>query len=209
MPADEGEQLREGLRRMIAGDGAGLDLDSSDQWVIHAVREPCPFFRALPILLPPGAVLYMEGVLIAPYVAGFYERNAAANPVAVARDCISPIPDVFHVSFSAQVISSLCELADERPESDLFDHIKAYHDESLLFTYHDAFAGELRVSGRLPESAIREFCAAVGATYTQEPTKQRDMEQLRRILCALENPDGVRIAREPFWRRLWNFITRR
>lgn len=209
MPASERELLIDGLRGAIRGDGAGIDLDSPTQWVIESVREPIPFFRALCSLLPANAVLYMEGTSIAPYVAGFYERHAASNTVAVIRDCISPIPDVFHVSFSTAVIDGLCELAGERDNSELFDHIKAYHDGTLIFTFHDAFDGQLRVSGRVSESSIRNLSAAVGGTYTQEPTKQRDMEQLRSFLWALENPDKVRFTREPFWRRIWHFITRR
>ena len=208
MPASEREQLLVGLRAAIRGEGAGIDLDSPTQWVIELVRDPILFFRALPALLPADAILYMEGTSIAPYVAGFYERHAATNTVPVVRDCISPVPDIFHVSFSTAVIEGLCEMAEERAVPELFDHIKAYRDSTLIFTYHDAFDGQLRVSGRLSESIIRDLCAAVGSTYTQEPTKQRDMDQMRRILCALENPDKVRFAREPLWRRVWQFITR-
>ena len=208
MPASEREQLMDGLRGMLRGDGAGIDLDSPNQWVIESVREPVPFFRALATLLPSGGVLYFEGTSIAPYVAGFYERHAAIDIVPVVRDCITPVPDFFHVSFSSAVVDGLCELADERTTPELFDHIKAYHGAALVFTYHDAFDGQLRVTGRLPESVIREFCATLGGTYSQEPTKQRDPEQMRHFLWALENPDKVRIAREPIWKRVWHFITR-
>jgi hypothetical protein len=209
MPASERKQLMDGLRGVLRGDGPGIDLDSPTHWVIVSVREPVPFFRALAKLLPDGAVLYMEGTSIAPYVAGFYERHAATDTVPVARDCISPVPDVFHVVFSPAVVDGLCELAEERANPELFDHIKAYHDGTLIFTYHDAFDGQLRVSGRLPESVILEFSSLMGGTYTQEATKQRDPEQLRRFLWLLENPDKMRVAREPIWKRIWHLITRK
>jgi hypothetical protein len=209
MRSKEHEELTDGLRDILSGKREGLDLDSPTHWVIDGVRQPVRFLRAIPILLPPHGVLYTEGTEIAPFVAGFYERHAAANPTDVVRDGISPVPDVFHVSFSPAVIDGLCEMAEERPVQELFNHIKAYCDASLVFTYHDAFDGMLRVSGRVPESTIRDFCAVVGGTYTQEPTKQRDMEQIRRFLWALENPDKVRIERPSFWRRVWKFITGR
>ncbi|RBP41490.1 hypothetical protein DES53_107323 [Roseimicrobium gellanilyticum] len=205
----EREELIEGLQDIIEGGGGGLDLDTPAHWAIDGIQEPIAFFRALSILLPPGGVLYMEGTSIAPCVAGFYERHAFAEPVPVVRDGISPIPEVFHVSFTPEVIDGLCDMVRERPLEQLFNHIKAYHNTSLVFTYHDAFVDELRVSGRVAEDTIRDFCAVLGATYCQEATKQRDMEQVRRFLWALENPDKARIKPEPLWRRLWNAITGR
>lgn len=205
----EREELIGGLRKIIAEGGGGLDLDSPVHWVIDGILEPIAFFRAISILLPPGGALYMEGISIAPYVAGFYERHAFVDPVPVAQDGISPVPEVFHVSFTPEVIEGLCHLVSERPPEQLFNHIKAYHNASLVFTYHDAFVDELRVNGGVAEDAIHEFCTALGASYTQEVTKQRDMEQVRRFLWALENPDKIRIKREPLLRRLWNTITGR
>jgi hypothetical protein len=211
MPPSEREQLMNGLRAALRGEHAGIDLEPGKQWVIWSIREPIPFFRALTRLLPAGGVLYMEGTEIAPYVAGFYERHAPTDTVPVVRDTISPEPDIFHVSFSPAVIDGLCELAGERESSELFDHIKGYHNGALVFTYHDAFDGQLRVAERVPESVIREFCELLGGTYTQEATQARDPEHrdLRRILWALENPDKVRILPEPIWKRVWRFITGR
>lgn len=208
MSPNEREQLMDSLRRMLREHGAGIDLDSPTQWVIQSLREPAPFFRAMGKLLPEGGTLYMEGISIAPYVAGFYERHAATETVPVVRDCISPEPEIFHVSFSPAVVEGLCELAAERRTSELFDHIKAYHDSALIFSYHDAFDGRMCVTGRRAESVFREFCEMLGGSYSQEATRQRDPEQLRRFLWALENPDKVKMAREPFWKRVWHFIRR-
>jgi hypothetical protein len=206
MPPSERDQLISGLRGILSGEGAGIDLDSPTQWVLESVRQPVPFFRALPMLLPSGAVLYFEGTTIAPYVAGFYERHAATETVPVVRDCIVPVPEVFHVAYSAPVINGLCELAGERETTELFDHIKAYHDAALLFTYHDAFDGQLRISDRLPESVIRDFCATLECTYTQEITKLRDPEQIQRLLLAIENYGEGRPARTSLWKRIWRFF---
>jgi hypothetical protein len=44
MPASERKQLMDGLRGVLRGDGAGIDLDSPTHWVIVSVREPVLFF---------------------------------------------------------------------------------------------------------------------------------------------------------------------
>ena len=88
-------------------------------------------------------------------------------------------------------------------DAEMFDHIKAYRGQSLLFTFHDAFDGWLLVSEHLPDDAIARFCQALGVSRRREETKRRDPEQLRRILWAFENPHKVRIAGESWWRRLW------
>src|SRR6266478_6622574 len=47
----------------------------------------------------------------------------------------------------------------------LFDHIKAYRGESLLFTFHDAFDGWLCISEHVPGSTVAEFCRAPGVSH--------------------------------------------
>ena len=128
--------------------------------------------------------------------------------MAVIRDTLFPVPDCYHVSFLPEVIARLCELETTRPLNELFDHVKAYHGESLLFTFHDAFTTDLLISGEISETAVAGFSNHIDACYCREPNvNKRDPEQLRRFLWALENPDKVKIAGEPWWRRIWRRLT--
>jgi hypothetical protein len=165
----ERERLKDSLRGMIDGRGDGIDLDTQFRWVVEQIKQPEPFFASLPFLLPTDAILYFEGTTIAPEIAGFYELHRASNAVAVARDTIFPIPDVFHVAFSPGVAEQLRELAANRPWPAMFDHIKAYQRESMLFTFHDAFDGQLQISEKIAESLVAEFCSSLGASYQREP----------------------------------------
>ena len=203
------EELKDQLRAMAAGRGDGIDLDTPFHWVIEDLTHPVSFFERLPDLLPADSILYVEGTSIATDVAEFYLSNRAPNAVAVVRDTIAPVPDVYHFAFSCDVCATLRRFAESRRVSEMFDHIKGYRGETLLFTFHDAFDGWLRISEHLPDETVARFCRELGVSCRREETRQRDPEQLRRLLWALENPDKVkiRIEGEPWWRRIWRQVT--
>jgi hypothetical protein len=193
---------------MVAGRGDGIDLDTPFHWVIEDLKQPVAFFEQLPVLLPPDSILYVEGVTIAKDVAAFYSSHHARNAVDVSRDIIAPVPDVYHFTFSPDVSSGLLEFARNRPIPELFNHIKAYRGESLLFTFHDAFDDCLRISEHVPQATVERFCQALGVSIRREETKKRDPEQLRILLRSLEYPHEFRFG-ESWWRRLWTRWTGR
>lgn len=209
--SDLRETLKDQLRAMAAGRGDGIDLDTPFHWVIENLKRPDAFFQSLPILLPPDSILYVEGTRIAPDLATFYSSHRAFNAVDVARDTIAPVPDIYHFNFSPDVSDALRKFAESRPVAEMFDHIKAYHGQTLLFTFHDAFDGWLRISEKIPEENVVRFCETLGVTKRREETKQRDPEQLRKLLWAFEHPDKVKlkVEGESWWRRLWRQWTRK
>lgn len=208
-PEIDPEAFKRELRTMLAGTGNGIDLDTPSQWTIEGITKPEPFFRSLRALLPTEAILYFEGRSIAKDVAAFYLHHRACNAVAVIRDCVFPVPDIHHVAFSEELLAQLESWSLTRPTEELFHHIKAYCQESLLFTFHDAFAGCLRISEHVSETAVQDLCRGLGVTARREPTKRRDLEQLRGLLWMMENPEQVRFTGEPWWRRLWRRWTLR
>jgi hypothetical protein len=209
MNATEREGLKEQLRVLAAGRGDGIDLDSVDRWVVEGLRDPITFFRHLGDLVPPDSILYFEGSAIIPEAAQFYEKNRAANAVCVVRDSIFPVPEVFHVAMNPGVIETLLELLSKHPAEACFHHVKAYREDKLLFTFHDAFDGScLLVSDRLPEDSVRTFTSTLGGTCRREPNvNKRDPEQLRRFLWALENPHKLRMN-WPWWKKALFFWKR-
>ena len=142
---------------MVAGRGDGIDLDTPFHWVIEGLKQPVPFFQHLPELLPPDSILYVEGTSIAPDVAAFYSSHRARNAVDVVRDTIAPVPDIYHFSFSSEVCAGLRQFAERRPVTQMFDHVKAYRGESLLFTFHDAFDGRLCILSTCQTTRLRGF----------------------------------------------------
>ena len=183
---------------MAAGRGDGIDLDSQDRWVVEGLKDPVAFFGRLSFLIPEDSILYFEGVSVVPEAVQFYEENRAKNAIFVVRDTIFPIPEIFHVSMSPGFI----DLLSKHSRQGCFRHVKAYREERLLFTFHDAFDGsDLLISDRIPAEEVEAFCGSLGATHRREPNiNKRDPEQLRRFLWALENPEKVRML-WPWWKR--------
>jgi len=201
--------LKDNLRAMIAGRGDGIDIDTPFQWIVEDLRSPEPFFENLGLLIPQDAILYFEGCTIAPEAVSFYEAHPAQNAVAVVRDTLFPTPETFHVRFVPAVTTQLLRLLAEHGREKLFDHVKAYKGESLLFTFHDAFEGWLMISDKVPESVITAFCQKLGVKSRREPTPKRDTKAIQALLYAMENPGKVRICGETWWKRTWRRLTTR
>jgi len=199
----ERDQLKIKLREMIAEGDDGIDLDTDFRWVISGIKQPEPFFRNLSFLLSPDCILYFEGCTIASDVSNFYKSHKAGNTVAVRRDTIFPDPECFHVSFTPEVIDRLCKFAASHQSNELFDHVKAYRGKELIFTFHDALAGDLLVSEQIIESAVAKFSGTLGIGFHREPNiRHKRSEGLETILKAMENPRKVRIRGESWWNRL-------
>ena len=205
----ERDMLKEQLRAMAAGRGDGIDLDSPERWVMEGIKDPVPFFQNLDKLIPGDSILYFEGCDINPEVVRFYEQNKAAGAVCVTRDTIFPVPECFHVAMSAGVIERLVEFLKGKPVEGCFNHVKAYREGRLLFTFHDAFDGShFLISSRVPGEAVEAFGLAIGATARREQNiNKRDPAVLLRVLHAMEHPGELR-ANWPWWKKLLFFWKR-
>jgi hypothetical protein len=205
----EREGFKEQLRAMVAGRGDGIDLDSADRWVIGGLKDAPAFFRQLTVLIPGDSILYFEGCEIDPEVTRFYEKNRAANAVSVVRDTVFPVPDTHHVAMSPAVIEGVIGLLGRHPTAKCFYHVKAYREEKLLFTFHDAFDGShLLVSDQVPEENVRAFSTGLGGTCRREKNvNMRGPEHTRRILELFENPQKWRIN-WPWWKKALYFWKR-
>lgn len=188
---------------MVAGRGDGIELDSPERWVIENLRDPISFFRNLDLLIPEDSILYFEAINIAPEVARFYESNrATVGTVCVARDMVYPVPEIFHVPMKADVTERLTELLQKHSLENCFTHLKAYRQETLLVSFHDAFDGsDLRVSDQIPSERMEAFCKKLGSSFRRERNdNNRNTEVLQTLLRAMENPEEVRIL-WPWWKR--------
>ena len=174
-------------------------------WLISDIKEPNDFLNNLPLLLSDGDILYFfEGCSIRREVSEFYELHRAGNAMTVMRDTIYPVPETYHVAFSPEVILKLQEFAAACALPELFDHIKAYRGESMLFTFHDAFHGELLISEHIAELVVMEFCKKLGVSCHQEQNKwdaAKSEQELRRFAEILDHPEKAQLGKDPWWKR--------
>ena len=209
MNTSEKEGLKEQLRGMVAGRGDGIDLNSENRWRVEGLKNPIEFFQRLNLVIPQDSILYFEGCDVVKEVQDFYQKNRAANAVSVVRDEIFPIPETFHVTLTSEFIHGFIDLLTRHATPECFFHVKAYRNETLLFTFHEAFDGsDCLFSDLIPEGSITTFVSSLGGKYRLEPNvNKRDPEQLRRFLWALENPQKLRIN-WPWWKKALFFWKR-
>ncbi len=189
---------------MADGGFKGIEIDTPFEWAIEGVNLPESFFEHLPKLLPPNSVLYIESAKIAPEVGTFYSANAAPHPEAVRRDTIYPEPHIYHVAFSAEACAMLRRFAATHAVCEMFDHLKAYRGNTLLFSFHDAFAGVLRISEHVPQEKVTKFCDALGVSCRREQVQKFNPANARKIALALEQLER---SRAPWFKRAWYWIT--
>ena len=194
------EQLRNRLRALASGP-AGLRLDTPQHWAVQGIDEPQRFFQHLSLLMEPGSILYLEGVTIHPEAATFYSKHETARRIEVACGTVYPIPDIYHLDFSPEVVAGMLDLAARRRIPELFNHISGYRLGRLAFSFHDAFDGYLQISDRTPELTVDAFCRALAVSYSRRPTKLNS-NAYRDMLYVIEHPDKLTMRREPWWREL-------
>src|SRR6185369_2065179 len=131
-------------------------------WVVKGIREPVPFFQHVSLLMPPGSTLYVEGITIHSQAATFYAKHESAHPIPVACNTVFPIPDCYHLDFSAEVVAGMLELAAQHSIHKLFHHVEGYRSEQVTFTFHDAFEGYFKIADTVPEAVVSEFCGNLG-----------------------------------------------
>jgi hypothetical protein len=154
---------------------AGIELDPHSHWEISAPKEHAPFLRCLIELLPPGAILYLEGTSIAHDVSDFLAAHAVESPTPVRRGTIWPMPAVHHVPATAANTEALASLIARHPAPEICDHLHAYVGSAVILQWHDAFFDDpLLLSSRVPEDAVKRFCQSLGCSYKRiEAGKER------------------------------------
>ena len=122
-----------------------------------------------------------------------FEEYPAIYTREVACDGISPPLDCSHVAFTAKFSDFLCRLLDSQGKPNVFYHFKGYSETEVVFTFHDAFDGELAVSSAVSENAVREFGTALGC----QPQLTRFPVDMYQQLVAID-----RAMNPPWWKKL-------
>lgn len=160
-------------------------------WKIDGVTSPRTFFSHLSKIFPHGNTLLIEGLDLSLTAKSLYSEHPARYTRKVACDTMSPVPDSFHVEFRSDFADRLCQLIDQQGLAAAFYHFKGYSDREVIFTFHDAFEGELVVSGTVAEPLVREFAHDLGCSAQQTPAVD-----LRAQLAAID-----RAMNPPWWKR--------
>ena len=189
--------MKEALHTLVAEWDESLHISGPNYWKIEGVTDPRIFFQHLPKVFPHGMTLLFEGLEIGLSAKSLYEEYPAIYTKKVACDTISPTPDSFHVAFDSVFAELLCDLIDTQGLPAAFYHFKGYSEQEVVFTFHDAFEGELVLSSSLDERAVREFASGLDLPVENAVF----VVNLRDQLAALD-----RALNPPWWRRAWKIF---
>ena len=188
-------ELKHGLHKLVEEWDSSLHMGGKTYWKIDGIINPKAFFQHLPKIFPIGMTLLIEGEEMGLTATSWYEQHAAPNIQKVACDQFSPIPEFYHVTFTADFAEGLCEIITSQGLARAFYHFKGYSEREILFTFHDAFEGPLLVSDSVNKASIDEFTTALGKNALQEifPNQLENLRAINQIL----NP--------PWWKRLFGY----
>ena len=189
--------MREEVHRLVRDWDQYLHLPGESYWKFDGVSDANKFFQHLPAIFPYGSTLFFEGLEIGERATALFREHTAKYTRRVTCDGISPTPDCYHVDFTEKFSDKLCLLIKSEGTASAFYHFKGYSTSEVVFTFHDAFDGELVVSHNLSESTAREFGHALGSNpqLTEFPV---DLRQHFTAIDQAMNP--------PRWKKLLRFF---
>jgi hypothetical protein len=194
------KEFKDAIHKFALEWDESLHLPGLMYWKLNGVTNPQDFFIHLPKIFPYGMTLLFEDDEMSLTSRALYEEHPAVYRRMVACDTIHPVPESFHVAFSAEFARRLCQLLASQGKDAAFTHFKGYSEREIVFRFHDAFVGEFVLSHSVPETAVREFATALGCTVelAVHPT------DLREQVMAMD-----RMLNPPWWRRMLRVFTRK
>ncbi|MCJ7749497.1 MAG: hypothetical protein MUQ65_00125 [Armatimonadetes bacterium] len=143
----------------------GIRLPPGPHWEVDEPAELAGFFRALPELIPPGSVLYLEGGDPSRELRSVFEKHVAKTATQVAVGTLWPRPQRIHLQITCELLDQLATLAETRGMWEFGWHVHVYHEQSVIVEWYDAMADPIWLSNDLPEETVARFSAGLGAQY--------------------------------------------
>ncbi len=149
----------------------GMSLNLAEPfWELSGETNFPSLFAALPILLPAGCVLYLEGGYPEDGLLKFLQTHEAQDTVKIASGTVWPKPKVFHLPATSSVLDRLTKLTQSCAEPEVAAHFHVYCGQAVLLEWHDVFTQPALISGRLPGENIRRFAERLGLDCRQGET---------------------------------------
>jgi|ERR1043166_2584933 hypothetical protein len=146
----------------------GASLGAERAWSITRITDPGTFVQALPRLVPPGSILYLEGVY-SDEIIDYLRQHTAEHTLKIAGGTIWPKPQCFHLPITDQTALDLARVSQGHVAPEICAHLHIYRDDQVLASWYDAFSDPLRISTSIPENQIQDFCRDLQCTYELEP----------------------------------------
>jgi len=144
----------------------GITLDfRSPQWKVSSPKIFSSFLRALAELIPPNAIVYIEGGSPRKELQAFLEEKSVHEVSHVAMGTIWPRPKMFHVPATSENLFELADISEHYAEPEVAIHFHVYKNNQVLLQWYDAFADPIYVSKEISEDKIKAFCEKLELQY--------------------------------------------
>jgi hypothetical protein len=156
------------LSMSVSNKSKGISLGEKTRWVIKGLSDYEPFFRHLHRMLPEsGAILYFEGIAIAPDVRKFLQEHSVGPAHEVLRGTIWPKPSIFHLPASPDVLRGLADLASHHAYPEITNHCHVYTKDGMILQWFDACdpGCPIGAGATITEESVKAFCDLAGAEY--------------------------------------------
>lgn len=144
----------------------GIVLGQDAAWEVSPARDFPSLLRALPLLLPNNAVLYLEGGSPPQDIKAFLDTRCVPERSHVAMGTIWPRPRTFHLPATTENLAELASLAEKCQAMQIAVHLHVYAQARVLLEWYDAFWKDpLYLSEAITEDRVRAFSSALGSSY--------------------------------------------
>jgi hypothetical protein len=149
----------------------GISLNLAESfWELSGETNFQFLFAALPILLPAGSVLYLEGGYPEDELLKFLQTHNTEDTVRIASGTVWPKPKVFHLPATSTVLDRLSTLTQACAAPEVAAHFHVYCGQAVLLEWHDVFTQPALISGKLPAENVRRFAEGLGLDCRQGET---------------------------------------
>jgi len=154
----------------------GISLGQDAFWELSPARDLASFLKALPSLLPNGAIAYLEDGTPPKEIKTFLDAHCVPEVSHLAMGTIWPRPEVYHLPATPQNLAQLATLAEKCATPEVAIHLHIYQPGKVLLEWYDAFSGDpFYLSQTIPEEKVKRFCKLLSLTYKKsgksvEPT---------------------------------------
>lgn len=144
----------------------GISLGDVPAWEISPPGDPEKFVRALHVLFPMTATIYLEGTSNSRDIIAFFSSRQVAKSIKVALGTILPKPSYYHMPATLENLDGLAKLFANHATPEICIHFHIYDGSRILLEWHDSFGRDpMYVSRSIAEDKVKSFCAAIGSEY--------------------------------------------
>lgn len=142
-------------------------------WKVTAPKDRVAFVRNLPLIFSRDVRLFVEGCKIPPETRTFLAANQLHDCPVVGLDTTWPIPEVFHLPVTPELMDQLAAFAQVDDRWELCDHLKAYRDDQEIMAWYDADCDDpWGLDDSVTEEDLKKFCSIAGCQYERFEGKE-------------------------------------